>query len=326
VKLFGSVVLMMIGLGLALGNSLPDEGFSVKEYEAFHHVLHPLEHEALPRNDVAQIRASAPELFRLGKAIVRRGVPESTDVAKMKEFKSLLAKFDLALNQFRSDSRRRNDDRLKEAFSAVHDSFEMLVPLLPQRRSSSTTGNSTYYTVRRDPRRCASPMCGGYWVKQVNQPLTRCVDGTSKSECYVAGMEWNREAQVNERKALLRGEIEGKKFSRGETIGVLRVSESWEATNEVSQSGTYYRVRDRGLRCITFPCETHFEAKLNSNATGNIAGVDITKAGASDEDVAEANKQMTGSNGVLVMCSHAPVKGPGGRSVTLKATRFYLKR
>jgi hypothetical protein len=193
--------------------------------------------------------------------------------------------------------------------------------LRPQRRSSAA-----YYTLRRDLRRCASPMCGGYWVKQVNQTLTRCVDGTSKSECYVAGIEWNHQPQIDERKALLRGTIERKKFSRGQTFGVFRVSESWEATSEVPQSGSYYRVRDRGLRCITFPCETHFEAKLNSNLQGNIAGVDITNTGASDEAVSAANQQMTGSDGVLVTGSHFPVKGPGGRSVTLKATRFYLRR
>ncbi|HMJ26230.1 MAG TPA: DUF6748 domain-containing protein, partial [Pyrinomonadaceae bacterium] len=38
----------------------------------------------------------------------------------------------------------------------------------------SLSSTSTFYTVREDMRRCASPMCGGYFVKRVNLPLTRC--------------------------------------------------------------------------------------------------------------------------------------------------------
>ena len=51
-------------------------GFGVKEYDAFHDVLHPLEHEALPKGDFARIRSQAKELTERGDAIVRLGVPK----------------------------------------------------------------------------------------------------------------------------------------------------------------------------------------------------------------------------------------------------------
>lgn len=41
-------------------------GFSVKQYEAFHDVLHPLEHEALPKNDFRTIRAKSAQLVSRG--------------------------------------------------------------------------------------------------------------------------------------------------------------------------------------------------------------------------------------------------------------------
>ena len=48
-----------------------------------------------------------------------------------------------------------------------------------------------YYTVRRDFRRCASPICGGYFIKQVNLKATPCLNGVFRSECYVSAIDWS---------------------------------------------------------------------------------------------------------------------------------------
>ena len=53
----------------AATNEFAMEGFSVKEYEDFHRVLRPLQHEALPKKDFQRIRARAGELTKLGRAI-----------------------------------------------------------------------------------------------------------------------------------------------------------------------------------------------------------------------------------------------------------------
>src|ERR687898_992732 len=45
--------------------------------------------------------------------------------------------------------------------------------------------NFSYYTLRADLRRCASPMCGGFFVKLVNHGRTRCADGRNLTKCYV---------------------------------------------------------------------------------------------------------------------------------------------
>jgi hypothetical protein len=50
-------------------------------------------------------------------------------------------------------------------------------------------------------------MCGGYFVKQVNQSLTRCANGHTMSECYVASVDWNGASEVEIRKALVRGSL-----------------------------------------------------------------------------------------------------------------------
>jgi hypothetical protein len=107
--------------------------FGVKEYDDFHHVLHPLEHEALPKNDFATIRSRAGELVKFGGAIAKLGVPAGTKAESREEFKMELKKFKDALAKFRKASKSGTNDELKTTFSAVHDSFEMLAGMLPRR-------------------------------------------------------------------------------------------------------------------------------------------------------------------------------------------------
>src|SRR5688572_31228014 len=86
----------------------------------------------------------------------------------------------------------------------------------------SLASTSSFYTIRRDLRRCASPMCGGYFIKLVNQPRTRCANGRSMPECYVASIEWNGQPEADADGALVRGTL----IKRG-AYGVLNAREVW---------------------------------------------------------------------------------------------------
>lgn len=110
--------------------------FSVKEYDQFHKVLHPLEHEALPKNDFATIRARSGELITLGQAITKLGVPRGTKQEHVEQFKKELKKFRSALSKFRTAAKSGTDQQLKSSYSAVHDSFEMLAAMLPTSSSA----------------------------------------------------------------------------------------------------------------------------------------------------------------------------------------------
>ena len=70
------VSLLLLTLAVIVDGRPSD--FGVKAYDDFHHVLHPLEHEALPKNDFATIRARAGELVKLGEGITKLGVPAGT--------------------------------------------------------------------------------------------------------------------------------------------------------------------------------------------------------------------------------------------------------
>src|SRR6185503_1454534 len=188
----------------------------------------------------------------------------------------------------------------------------------------SLASTSSFYTIRRDVRRCASPMCGGFFIQLVNQSRTRCHNGRFMKECYVAEIQWAGQQQP-ETGALVRGSISQRDYGRRQLFGVLQAREVWLPASNNSASGNYFRVRDRGIRCIAAPCETHHEARLNSGASRNIAGIDLSGAGASDQAQGDATTAMTSPEGVLVAGVHSRVTEPAGRSQMLKATQFYLR-
>ncbi len=107
--------------------------FGFKEYDAFHDVLHPLEHEALPKGDYAKIRSDAKELIKRGDAIVKLGVPRGTKTESVEDFKKQLDEFAKALVKFGGDAESGTDADLKTSYSAVHDLFEELARMLPRK-------------------------------------------------------------------------------------------------------------------------------------------------------------------------------------------------
>jgi hypothetical protein len=189
----------------------------------------------------------------------------------------------------------------------------------------SRASTSTFFTARRDLRRCAAPRCGGYFVRRVNQRLTRCHDGAQMEECYVAEIDWNGHSQSEPNKLLIRGDLLSLSRRGVGRFGFLRVREAWEAANDKRPTGDFYRVRDLGVRCITHPCLTHHEAKLNTTFSRKIAGVELNGVGATDDRLSEAFKAMTSRDGILVSGSHRQVSGPGGRAPMLQGSQFYLQ-
>jgi len=125
----------IFALSAMRSDAAPQHGFSVKQYETFHDVLHPLEHEALPKGDYKSIRTKAGLLYSRGRAIVRLGVPAGTSEEQKAEFVKGLKTFSQALTKFRSDARRGTNEQLKVSYSAVHDSFEMLAGMLPRQHN-----------------------------------------------------------------------------------------------------------------------------------------------------------------------------------------------
>lgn len=202
---------------------------------------------------------------------------------------------------------------------------------------ASAAATSTYYrVVAQDFRKCAFPMCGGVYVSRVNFAQTKCQDGTWQDRCYVSeidlaslGLPTGQENHVGTMarlgQVLVRGKLAKKTWAKGVSGTVLAASEAWLQLGDGAPSGTFYKVKDSGIQCITFPCPTIAEAKLNSTVTKNVTGLDL--AGAGIPDASQAKVWDALSTAVMVAGSNVvvPKQGPAGDGTNLVATAAYLR-
>lgn len=223
------------------------------------------------------------------------------------------------------------------ASSADDDASESLA----ESEDGLTAGaNAGYYVVtHRDLRKCAAPMCGGLFVKRVNQDTTRCIDGSLQAECYVESIQLKgiglsaREEDgfrgaVEDGKALIKARLYKKKIN-GHTYGTLKANEGWLGASGASPDGTFYRAADNGLRCIKAPCPTTSATPLNgAGSSTNLVSVSFAATSANQDAIDRASQALGTSEGVLVAGNIAlPKCGPQSANcgAFLTPSEFYLR-
>ncbi|MCC7534852.1 MAG: hypothetical protein IT379_01490 [Deltaproteobacteria bacterium] len=195
---------------------------------------------------------------------------------------------------------------------------------------------SSYYFMRRDYRRCASPMCGGWFVTRPNRLVTRCSDGSYAAECYVAEVDWSRlalsadeqgqlDADVASGRAFVRADLEPLEHERGDYYRMV-LTEAWRGVSDAEPYGVFYHLTDNGVRCVTHPCFSIHEARLHSTFDREISSVDASATGATDEEIARALEGL-GRGGVMAAGFNWLVRraGPAGRGILLEATQLYTR-
>lgn len=125
----------------------------------------------------------------------------------------------------------------------------------------------TYYSVRPDLRKCVSPICGGYFLSEVNKKKTTCADGTkvnSTDGCYVSEIDFN--GLTLEEGGLIFGSFVKKEYPGFGTYDTFAVESLYNPLFDIPHRSwfRYNLVRDNGLRCITSPCPSTDISKLNT--------------------------------------------------------------
>ncbi|MCA9591226.1 MAG: hypothetical protein KC657_38285 [Myxococcales bacterium] len=200
-------------------------------------------------------------------------------------------------------------------------------------------GAYTYYVARRDLRRCVAPLCGGFWVSRVNRDTTRCADGSYAPECYVTDLDLSKlrldaaEQDVRDAvgmstettRAVLRGVMRSETHPSFGKLGRFRATEAWTARGDAAITGTFFKVSDSGIRCITFPCPSVREIKLNASSRANVSGLDLDAAPGTADDKDAARSALYGE-GLLVAGDNVPgAKGPAGVGTSLAASQYFLR-
>lgn len=182
----------------------------------------------------------------------------------------------------------------------------------------------TYYEVSADLRKCASPYCGGYFVRRLNRTSTRCSDGSYQDACYTPTLDWShtdldgtqqqkltdsayKDATTEGVYAIARGWFSSQQFF---------VSEAWVAESDAVSDGVFVKIADNGIRCITAPCPSLTERALNTVRSANLADLDWTDAGLSDREIQGFSDELY-TGGTIVSGYRYYTSGSGkGRSVS----------
>lgn len=185
-----------------------------------------------------------------------------------------------------------------------------------------------YYEARPDFRKCASPMCGGIFVKRLNHIWTHCPDGSFDRECYIGDVNWDAIGgypfeQLDRGPVVLQGQI-GKSDNPFQDLGLFTAENAWQGIGTRGSFGRYFAVINNGIVCITSPCFSFDLYTLNSKKTRAISSIDLERSGASEKEINEAYRLMGEGQPVLSKGYLRRVREFAGTGIELKATRLFL--
>jgi len=190
-----------------------------------------------------------------------------------------------------------------------------------------------YYTARPDFRDCLSPLCGGIFVKSVNTRLTKCADGSSHEECYVAFPNWEKlgfdpfnlnPALYPYTPILLKGKLIPHTYAGFGNLGEFVATEAYRPATNNPAEGTFAALKNNGIVCITTPCFSIDEFVLNKEDTHVISGFDLNPVGASDKDVSIAYSLFANNSALIVAGYDKNQQELHGIGITFIANQFYL--
>ena len=190
---------------------------------------------------------------------------------------------------------------------------------------------TNFYSARSDLRKCPSPMCGGYFIKKLNQAKTLCADGSFAKECYVASANFD-EFGINSfpfssedtTPYIFKGEQRLEPFKGFKGLGVFEVSEAYKAVTDNAASGNFYGLENLGIVCITSPCFSYEAHLLNRKTVLDISGVDFSLIGPADDEVVDqALQDLADGEVVLISGEVRFVDGFAGIGRQMYVTQLY---
>jgi hypothetical protein len=187
-----------------------------------------------------------------------------------------------------------------------------------------------FFTVTPDARACSfGARCGGFFVARPNRTTTICGGGSVESRCYVDSLDFSASALPNSIAADYQARIRN-----GETIiirgdvaptlddrSALHVTEVWTSGSAYGVvDGVFVLAKDNGIRCISSPCPSISEFRLNSNRFAQLTEIDLEASGAEQDAI---DRGMTGlfEDGVIIVGDRFYPRGGKGRSANQFFTR-----
>jgi hypothetical protein len=184
-----------------------------------------------------------------------------------------------------------------------------------------------FVSLRHDDRRCISPLCGGYWLKDLNR---------NRAEVYVSGLDFSQsgfdeatitliqETSLDE--LVLQGVL-GPREQQYRTRALM-VQGAWRGLPGVvrSASDKFYSVtsNDPPIQCFAAPCNNDVATLLNRTTTRGFTGVDVGGVVRNFVDPAFVTSQVERYGALVAGHFEDGVRHAAGPETLLVASQVYL--
>lgn len=191
-----------------------------------------------------------------------------------------------------------------------------------------SSSSPAYVTLRHDMRRCISPVCGGYWLQDLNR---------TTAEVYVSALDFSRsgldEATIQLVREtpledlVLRGQLGPR--DAGFSTRPLRVLGAWRGLPGITRnpSDRFYSVRANipPIQCIAAPCNNDNSTLLNRGTRRTFTGVEVTQVLRPFVDPAWVVGRVEHAGALVAGHFESGQTFPAGTESLLVATQVYVQ-
>lgn len=198
------------------------------------------------------------------------------------------------------------------------------------------------YQVRPDYRRCAAPMCGGWFLTPVNQ-FSRQLETEEEAyenslsvakEIYIYDIDYSQleltreqlqelQTAMRSQQALLRGAVSTSPISRLRPTPSLRANGAWVSANTREPYGPFLSITSTGIACITTPCPYYRADLINTLFSTVFDELNLEKAELDREQTTRAWRAVA-TDGLVITGVRYSSKGLAGQGTGIAATKVYF--
>lgn len=191
-----------------------------------------------------------------------------------------------------------------------------------------TTTRAAYVALKHDLRKCAYPMCGGYWIRDLN---------TAGPERYVATLDYSRAgldtrdiAVINEapiESVVMRGRL-GPYIGDWEVRSLI-VLDAFVGMPGIQSPGTadQFYVADPIVpprMCVVAPCNNEVATKVNTGERREFTSYSVKNAAAPFVDLDWLASRVRNHDAVVAAHFENGIHYPGGYETVLTVSQVYV--
>lgn len=208
----------------------------------------------------------------------------------------------------------------------------------------ATPDGSTTYIIKPDYRKCAYPLCGGWFLTPVNQHSLRLENEDESYEnslllpqsIYVSSVNYRRmgltpeqvkelEMNIYNSHVLVRGIVSRStiKPPQSPATATLVAIGAWTSANKNPAVGPYLKISSSGIMCITTPCPYYNAELLNSSFMTQFHELNLEKAELDREQTARAWQDIA-TQGLIMTGIKYQSQGMTGPGTGIAATQVFF--